>query len=920
MMRWKWLGVSRPGKGRQPWRTISAVTLELDTLEDRVLPSIQPISVADPSLLAISAGAYKPDAISEDGHIVTFESQNDNLVPGINNNAMNLFARNVQTGTTALVDVTPIGTSGNAGLGLLNSVMTPDGRYVVFDSWASDLTSDPTNGFENVFVRDLQAGTTRLVSVNNSGTAGGFGYSSYPRITPDGRYIVFHSFARDLVQGTLSVGGNFFVRDMVANKTTLVTVNTTGTDGSNNTSSGYAYITSDGRYVAFSSAATNLISGFGDANFDNNVFVRDLMTGMTIPVSVAESGSGGGNGQSNIASISDNGRYVVFWGYASNLVPGKTNHQTDIFERDLVAQTTSLVSVNPSGVSGNSDSFRPTSSSDGRFVAFEGHASDLVSNDNNNNEDVFVRDMVAGTTSLVSQNSSGTGSANGYSFYPSITADGSSVAFLSYAPDLVSTVNVNGVGDVFIRNLKSGTTSLVSVNLSGNGGGNYSTQSIPPVISISGAFVAFDSPATNLVPGILSNLGDVYLRNLSAPSTTLISIRDPALPSVTGNGGSTIQDPIGHRTDVSANGRYVVFTSTASNLVPGDNNGLQDVFVRDTWNSTTTLVSVNRFGTGGGDRISYQPSISADGRFVAFTSHADDLVSGGVNGGSDVYVRDLINGTTTMVSVADPVSNGIGGDSNDPVISANGRFVVFESAAENLVPNPVAGGPINFNVFERDLVNQTTILVSVNINGAGTTFGCTHPVVSPDGRFVAFLSGAIDLVPGDSNHPQEVFLRDMVAGTTQMVSLNNAGAPGNSPSNGQAITPDGRYLVFESNATNLTSGAFNAFNTNIFVRDLQAGTTSLVSANATNGNPGNGSSHDAVISDNGHYVVFDSMASDLVSGDNNNQSDIFRRDLQEWRNYVGQRQHQRNRQRQWCLTISRPQCRRPLCLFHEQCP
>jgi hypothetical protein len=813
--------------------------------------------------------------MSSDGRFVTFESRNSNLVPGIINNQWNLFVRNVQSGTTALVDVTPSGTSGNAGLGTLRSAMTPDGRYVAFDSYASDLTSDPTNGFENVFVRDLQTGTTRLVSVNNSGTGGGFGYSYFPQITPDGRYVLFGSFANNLIQGTLSSrGGNLFVRDMVTNTTMLVTYNSTNTDGSNNGADEGAVITPDGRYIAFSSVATNLVNGFGDGTHDN-VYVRDLVAGQTVPVSVASSGSGGGNNNSFNSSISDGGRYVVFDSTASNLVAGKTTNREDIFERDLVAQTTNLVSVNLSGVSGNADSFRTSTSSDGRYVAFESHASDLVSNDNNNTNDVFVRDMLAGTTALVSENRAGTGSANGYSYFPVFSSDSSSVAFVSYATDLVSGVTVNH-GDVFVRHLTSGTTSLVSINQSGTGGGDFTSQD-PLVVNANGSLIAFSSYASNLVSGVMSGLGDVFLRNLAAATTTLVSARDPSLPSITGNGGSSIQNPLKHRTDVSSDGRYVVFTTYASNLVPGDKNGTQDVFARDTWNATTALVSVNQSGTGSGNGPSYDPSISADGRYVAFTSTASDLVSGANNGTEQVFVRDLVNGTTSLVSVNRSGTGAGNGASNDAVIAANGRYVVFDSTASDLVANDNNN---TVDVFERDLVGLTTALVSVNVNGTSGDAGSAGAVVTPDGRYVSFLSVANDLVFAPISNQQEVFRRDMVAGTTQMISVDNGGVPGNSFSQDQVITPDGRYVAFQSYADNLPGVTPGGGQQNVFVRDVQAGTTTLVSINSTNAGSGNRNSQDAVISDDGRYVAFDSWASNLVNGDNNTfEVDVFVRDL-----------------------------------------
>ena len=351
---------------------------------------------------------------------------------------------------------------------------------------------------------------------------------------------------------------------------------------------------------------------------------------------------------------------------------------------------TVLVSANGAGTgSGNGFSFAPAMSADGRFVAFESLATDLVPDDANGDFDVFVRDLKTGTTTLVSANRAGTGSGNGFSFAPAISADGRFVAFESFATDLVADDDANGDFDVFVRDLKTGTTTLISVNRAGGGSGN-GFSSAPAII---------------------------------------------------------------------ADGRLVAFESVAGDLVDNDTNGDIDVFVRDLKTDTTTLVSVNYAGTNSGNSQSRFPVFSADGRSVAFDSLAGDLVANDTNFNSDVFVRDLHTGTTTLVSVNSAGTDSGNNGSGLAAVSANARFVAFVSSASDL-----AGNDTNFNsdVFVRDLKTGTTTLVSVNRAGTRSGNGfSTAPAISTDGRLVAFFSEASDLIAGDTNHDVDVFVRSL---------------------------------------------------------------------------------------------------------------------------------------------------------------
>ena len=475
--------------------------------------------------------------------------------------------------------------------------------------------------------------------------------------------------------------------------------------------------------------------------------------GTAVLVSINSAGTDSGGGDSQQAAISANGRYVAFRSLANDLVPTDTNHEADVFRRDLVAGTVTLLSVNSAGTdSGNGASKKPSMSRDGRYVAFVSDASDLVATDTNGRMDVFVRDVTAGTTTLVSVNSAGTDSGNDDSTQVVISADGRYVAFESYASDLV-TEDTDFTEDVFVRDLVAGTTVLVSVDVAGTDSGN--SYSFLGAISASGRYVAFESNASDLVVTDTNGTRDVFVRDLVAGATTLVSVNSTGTNSGNGQSSSVV---------VSANGRYAAFQSLATNLAITDTNGTYDVFVRDIVVGTTTMVSMNSAGTRSGNGRSQDAAISADGRHVAFVSEASNLVVPFTDINLDVFVRDLVAGTTTLVSVQSGGGDSANADSVDPVISADGRCVAFSTRASNLVAiNDTNSDP---DIFLRDVVAGTTTMASVNRDGtASGNRESEVPVISAGGRVVAFESLATDLVVTDTNGKRDVFAFDQAWGT-----------------------------------------------------------------------------------------------------------------------------------------------------------
>jgi Tol biopolymer transport system component len=487
------------------------------------------------------------------------------------------------------------------------------------------------------------------VSVDSNGTQGNNG-SLDPSISADGRYIAFRSFANNLVSGDTNNTFDIFVYDTVANTTRIVSVDDNGTQG--NDDSSRPSISADGRYVAFVSYASNLVSG--DTNYTSDIFVYDTVANTTRIVSVATDGTQGDR-DSLTPSISADGRYVAFGSYASTLVSGDTNNVNDTFVYDTVVNTTRIVSVATDGTQGNKDSGTPSISADGRYVAFVSDASNLVSGDTNNTSDIFVYDTVANTTRIVSVATDGT-QGNDDSSRPSISADGRYVAFNSYASNLVSG-DTNNTFDIFVYDTVANTTRIVSVDDNGTQGNDGSSR---PSISADGRYVAFNSNASNLVSGDTNNANDIFVYDTVANTTSRVSVDSNGTL-----GNSFPYDPFSYKPSLSADGRYVAFDSDASNLVSDDTNGDYDIFVYD---SSAANVPQNPWtGTPGDDTYTYTGTDNFTGKGLAGNdslvgSLGDDLLRGGA--GNDSL---------------------IGGDGNDRLVGGIGSDILLGGDGDDIL-------------------------------------------------------------------------------------------------------------------------------------------------------------------------------------------------------------------------------------------
>ena len=402
-------------------------------------------------------------------------------------------------------------------------------------------------------------------------------------------------------------------------------------------------------------------------------------------------------------------------------------------------------------------------------------------------------------------------------------------------------------------------TTRISVSSSGLQGDGGSFESS---ISADGQLLAFISWATNLVAGDRNGTSDILVHDRGTGTTERVSVSSSGSQ---GNGGC-------YKPAISADGQVVAFSSKSTNLVSGDTNNVYDVFVHERASGVTLRVSVDSFGGQGNDASGILAvSISEDGQIVEFESLASNLVSGDTNGNHDVFVHDRATGVTERVSVDSSGAQG-NGDSYHSSITGDGRYVAFSSAAGNLVSGDTNG---SYDVFVHDRVTGITERVSVDSTGAegNQHSGEFRVTISDDGQLVAFDSEASNLVPGDANGYLDIFVHDRGTGVTQRVSVDSTGAEGNGNNYDSAISAGGRFVAFQSLATNLVSGDTNA-TYDMFVHDLSTGDTERVSVDS-NGAQADRDSWYPSISKDGSIVGFSSYATNLVSADTNNQVDVF---------------------------------------------
>ncbi len=876
-------------------------------------------------------GASQPGdgrpAISDNGQYIAFLSGASDLISGMDGGGFNVYHYNAVNDHMLLASRSADSATAGGDSTSLNPVISGDGRYVAFTSGAENLVTGQVDnnrvlGGWDVFLFDSVAtvDTTLLVSgaggsETETGNASTFSDLELA-ISGDGRYLAFKSFAENLVPGITDDNHNsdIFLFDRTA---------------------------SPGSNIALVSHAN------GNLN----------------------AAATGDSGSSETPVISNDGRFVAYKSTATNIAAQDNNHAYDIFVFDNDFGTNTLVShASGSLASSNNHSALPVISRDGSTIAYSSLATNLVSGQSDTNllADVIVYDVALGLNVLVSgAGSSSTIAGDGTSAVIALSSDGLTVVFNSLATNLAGT-DANGLQDVFVSAKSSpkfafradtftvdenGTTARIRVDRTGDtsvsAAVDYRAYGNGDLLSAT-AGSDFDAVEETLVfaPGETSLTFDVTIRDdstleeneriylqlldpspgssLGSPSEALLMIRDNdglGLITINSDGSGTGNASIGH-TLISDDGRFVAFTSGSTNLVAGfvdgnapeaesDAANISDIFVRDRLTETTRLISRNVSGTASGNGGSLLEDISADGRFILYSSRATDLVAGvtDANGHAvDFFLFDQLTNQTLLVSssrVANTTGNVVPEFGYDGQISDDGRYVFFKTNANDIVEDGVDTNE-SMDLYRYDLLEQQTILVSQALDGTASNAGLTytHFTISTNGRFVVYPTTTSvtdvvtgidsdpprfhhDLIDGDTFRPEEqvdLIWRDLDTGATKLVSVNQAGNStfDDTPGGTYPVTDDGRLVAFYAGAEDVVQGLVNPLHyDNAFIRDMYAGITTII-----RGDSSLAGSHSSSISDltpDGQYLLFDTTLPDMVDGitDTNNYYDVFLYDIQQ---------------------------------------
>ena len=797
-------------------------------------PGQTSLVVTSPSS-STGAGRSGDPIISANGRYVLFKSDAPNLVTTDTNLREDFFVFDRTTGITSRIAIPSMCDGNWPQIG--DATISSTGRYVVagVSEWCPGAEEYP-NQFLVLHDRDL--GTTRKLLTT-------WWRFSTPAVNSDAKLVAF-SLTDPYDDYSTTPAGSIWLLD-VPNATT-VQVDRAASSNYYNRVSWFPSISADGSVIAFASEASDLVAD--DSNGTSDIFVYTRSTGKIERVSRSSSGTQT-NGNSGGPSISADGRVVVFSSAATNLVGNDTNGVADVFVRDRQVQTTTRVSLTNGGAQANRRSGRPATSTDGRYVSFWSAATNLVAGDTNVREDLFVRDRQGGTTQRVSISSSGV-QGNGDSYGPSMSADGRYVGFGSAASNLVSG-DTNRFGDVFVYDRQAKTVTAASKSKTRVAGMTAWSGSL----SANGNFVVFSSSATNLVAGDTNNTGDVFVRDRQAGTITRVNLSTSGLQA----------DDFSYGGAISSDGRFVIFDSNASNLAPRGEVNWENVFVRDRQAGTTVLASVASSGEFA-NYTNHGVAVTTNGRFVLFDSESSNLVPGDTNGSRDVFVRDVVAGTTTRVNVssageqAEQSSSSYYGSSGVD-ITPDGRYVLFTSYASNLVSADTNGIA---DVFLRDLVAGTTTRVSVSSTGEQANDYCSAPSITPDGRYVSFISRANNLVPNDPNARSDVFVRDRQLGVTSRVSVFSAEQEASiSDVIGSSISADGRYVTMDTYYYYYDPfGQGSSGYGSTYAADRQTGAVTPVSVSST-GQIANAGAFGSSISANGLFVLFHSSSTNLTA-------------------------------------------------------
>jgi Tol biopolymer transport system component len=816
--------------------------------------------------------------ISDDGTRIVYSSAADNLVDGDNNGHLDVFLTTLNPGkppvppvsgagghpgdpgiapsvtSTIRISVGPGGVEGNGDS--QGASISPDGHWVAFESSATNLVpSDPNGPIVDVFVYHVDDQSLRLASVPAGG--GGADGNSYSASVANNGTVSFTSVAGNMVPG--ASGQQVYVRQDPAGAASTALVSATSAGGGGDGTSGESTISGDGTKVAFTSNSTNLVAGHAKGD---DIFTRKL--GATYSMYEVTSGA-----TAYLPSITADGNKVIF------IADGIDNdHIGDIYmgPSDGSARPT-IYAACPCRDGGKVPPGTVALGSGGAVLYAS--ASPFSKSNRYINSEVFEGNPGQAIVSAV-----GGVPANAAAEFPSVDGDGGLVVFQSPADNLVDD-DVNGANDVFVAQMGDGGNGyeswrMVRVSVYATGANRHGADSFAPMptspaaVSSDGNLVAFASDSSNLVPGDTNNASDIFVRNRGNGTTERVSVASDGSQA---NGASLWPA-------ISGDGRFVVFESDASNLVPGDTNGEMDIFVRDrlknetrrlsekpgvgqsplpsqrptispnglwvAWDSAGDFSATPQSGSGrpnvfrfnmqsgnidmvstmaptadfpnrrAGFKASWQPSIADDGtvaylsdQYAMTASNADDPI-GAIPNYTDAYVTRP-DGTVIKAAMNNdrPAPVPAIGDSVDVRISADGNHVAFVvGGKKNLPTTGATTANIGTNVFVRDLVANITTQVDVPSDGSAPNGNGRWPALSADGSVVAFSSDASNLVAGDGNNAADIFVAKLGGGVS-LSRITPGSGEANGPSAMPSLTPDGHTVVFASRASNLVAGDSN---------------------------------------------------------------------------------------------------------------
>ena len=630
--------------------------------------------------------------------------------------------------------------------------LSADGRYV-----ATVVNNDSDGVNTAIDLWDAVTGTNVLVSpaLGNNEPASGSSYA--PVMDSSGQYIAFLSNSTNLTTNLLSAGFHLYCCEVSAASTFLVDADTNGV-GQGVSAETFPSWSADAQFLAYESA------GASDRNRFFDVMVRDLGANATeivsAPAAVFALPSSDGPSLLFSGCVSATARYVAFASDADNLAPGITNGYRNVFVSDLVLGTNWLVNANTNGIAAAGNSSQPSLSGNGRWVAFVSTASDLVAGDSNESCDVFFRDLQNNATTLVSVNTTGTGPGNTNSFSPAISSDGRFVLFFSLANNLAAGSFGSGCTNLFLRDLQLNSTYALTAASTQNGvisaamtpdGRRVAFIGRPPGHFVTDLFV-WDS-----------DLAALIYTNTTAPLTKVaISPDGQRLACLTSNPGNLllvdVTTPTNNATvctaafpsrpglSFSTDGRFLDYaTNTTTSGQP--TNGVGNVFIYDVLTHTNQLISQNVTGHGGGNGDSDSPALSPDGRFVAYRSFATNLVPGDSNGMPDLFIYDRNSQTTTLLTVSQSYHGSSDNRSSNPCFSSDGQTLVFQSAASDLVTNDFNhdGDVFVFNLFGGGLIPVFYVQAIPGLPGTGTNPTFIWPVLPGKQYQVLFKNSLSDL-------------------------------------------------------------------------------------------------------------------------------------------------------------------------------